>query len=252
MLAMAVLPLALFADGPSLYRITGGLFQDFAPPAFYFQHILLSVLRRMGVEAELTIVRPGYVPRGGGQIDLHLDPLRGKLRPIRFMEQGRITAVKGIALSSQLKDRRVSERMATACNKALASKGFAADIDTLYDEKASPVYGEPSPQAGAALMIWAETDSGCVIASDMAGARGRTSEVIGKKTAARLMEDIRTGATVDRHLADQLIPYAAFAEGKSQYRIPSVTDHVEARLWLIETFFRAKTRIAENRLEIEG
>jgi len=30
MLAMAVLPLALFADGPSVYRIFGGLFQDFA------------------------------------------------------------------------------------------------------------------------------------------------------------------------------------------------------------------------------
>lgn len=251
MLAMAVLPLALFADGPSLYRITGGLFQDFAPPAFYFQHILLPVLRRMGIQAELTIIRPGYVPRGGGRIELHVEPLQGKLRPIKLMEQGRITAVKGIALSSLLKDRKVSERMAASCHKALASEGLKADIDRLYDEKESPVYGDPSPQAGAALMIWAETDSGCVIASDMAGARGRTSEAIGKKTAARLMEDIQTGATVDRHLADQLIPYAAFAEGKSEYRIPSVTDHVEARLWLIETFFRAKTRLEENRLEIE-
>jgi RNA 3'-terminal phosphate cyclase (ATP) len=206
----------------------------------------------MGVEAELTIVRPGYVPRGGGQIELRVEPLRGKLRPIRLEKQGRITAVKGIALSSLLKDRKVSERMAVACNKALASKGLKADIDLLYDEKKSPVYGDPSPQAGAALMIWAETDSGCVIASDMAGARGRTSEAIGKKTATRLMEDLQTGAAVDRHMADQLIPYAAFAEGKSQYRIPSVTDHVEARLWLIETFFRAKTRVSEKRVEIEA
>ena len=252
LLAMAMLPLALFADGPSVYRITGGLFQDFAPPAFYFQHILLPVLRRMGIQAELTIVRPGYVPRGGGKIELHVEPLRGKLRPIRLAEQGRMTAVKGIALSSLLKDRKVSERMAASCNNALASEGIKADIDLLYDEKESPVYGDPSPQAGAALMVWAETDSGCVIASDMAGARGRSSEVIGKKTAARLMEDIRTGATVDRYLADQLIPYAALAEGKSEYRIPSVTDHVEARLWLIETFFRAKTRLADDRLEIEG
>ena len=251
LLAMAVLPLALFADGSSLYRITGGLFQDFAPPAFYFQHILLPVLRRMGVAAELTILRPGYVPRGGGQIELHVEPLRGKLCPIRLPEQGRITAVKGIALSSLLKDRRVSERMAAACHKTLASKGLDADIDLLYDEKKTPVYKEPSLQAGAALIIWAETDSGSVIASDMAGARGRTSEVIGKKTASKLIEDIRTGATVDRYLADQLIPCAALAEGKSEYRIPSVTDHVEARLWLIEMFFRAKTRLSENRLEIE-
>lgn len=251
MLAMAVLPLALFADGPSVYRITGGLFQDFAPPAFYFQNVLLPFLRRMGVEAGLTIIRPGYVPRGGGEIELHIEPLRGKLRPIHLEEQGRITAVKGIALSSLLKDRRVSERMAASCNNLLASEGLKADIGILYDEKGSPAYNDPSPQPGAALVVWAETDSGCVIGADMAGARGRTSEAIGKKTATRLMEDIRTGATVDRYLADQLIPYAAFAEGKSAYRIPSVTDHVEARLWLIETFFRAKTRIEEKRLEIE-
>ncbi len=31
MLALAVLPLGLFADRPCLFRITGGLFQDFAP-----------------------------------------------------------------------------------------------------------------------------------------------------------------------------------------------------------------------------
>ncbi len=251
MLAMAVLPLALFAEGPSVYRITGGLFQDFAPPAFYFQKVLLPVLRRMGIQAEFTILRPGYVPRGGGQIELHIDPLQGKLRPIMLTEQGRITAVKGIALSSLLKDRRVSERMAASCNKILASEGLHADIDVLYDEEKSPVYGEPSPQPGAALMVWAETDTGCVIASDTAGARGRTSEAVGKKTAAKLIQDIRTGATVDRYLADQLIPYAAFAEGKSEYRIPSVTDHVEARLWLIEEFFQTKTRLTEKRLEIE-
>lgn len=252
MLAMAVLPLALFADGPSVYRITGGLFQDFAPPAFYFQHVLLPVLRRMGIQAELTILRPGYVPRGGGRIEFHIEPLRRKLRPLRLAEQGRITAVKGIALSSLLKDRRVSERMAASCNKVLASEDLEADIEVLYDEKESPVYAEPSLQSGAALMIRADTDSGCVIASDTAGARGRTSEFIGRKTAARLIEDIRTGATVDRYLADQLIPYAAFAEGTSEYRIPSVTDHVEARLWLIETFFGAKTRLTEKRLEIEA
>lgn len=121
MLAMALLPLALFADGPSVYRVTGGLFQDFAPPAFYFQHILLPILRKMGVQADLTILRPGYVPRGGGKIELRIEPLQGKLRPIRLAEQGRITAVKGIALSSLLKDRKVSERMAASCHKALAS-----------------------------------------------------------------------------------------------------------------------------------
>jgi len=45
-----------------------------------------------------------------------------------------------------------------------------------------------------------------------------------------LLEDLDSGATVDRHLADQLIPYAALAEGESRYLVPGLTDHVESNL----------------------
>jgi len=35
-----------------------------------------------------------------------------------------------------------------------------------------------------------------------------------------LLEDLATPATTDRHLADQLILFAALAKGTTQYRIP--------------------------------
>ncbi|MFH0768537.1 MAG: RNA 3'-terminal phosphate cyclase, partial [Chloroflexota bacterium] len=40
LLAMTLLPLALFADGETVLRISGGLFQDFAPSAHHMQHVL--------------------------------------------------------------------------------------------------------------------------------------------------------------------------------------------------------------------
>jgi RNA 3'-terminal phosphate cyclase (ATP) len=86
----------------------------------------------------------------------------------------------------------------------------------------------------------------------MAGARGRTAEFIGKQTASDLLNDLGSGATVDRHLADQVIPFAALAKGASTFRIPSVTEHVEARLWLVEKILGAKSRIRENLVTIEG
>ncbi len=58
--------------------------------------------------------------------------------------------------------------------------------------------------------------------------------------------------TIDRYLADQLIFYAALADGVSEYRIPRLTEHVETNLWLVETILGARTEVNENLVKIQG
>jgi RNA 3'-terminal phosphate cyclase (ATP) len=243
MMAQTLLPLACFARKPSKFRLEGGLFQDFAPSAYHMKFVLISFLKRMGVNAELDIIRPGYVPRGGGIIEIRVEPAK-KLLPLNLIEQGKILSIKGIALSSHLKEKRVSQRMAEACQKVVSSYGYQAGIDKIEDES--------SLQEGAALAIYAETSLGNRIGSDRAGRPGRSSESIGRYVAERLVEDIQTGAAVDRYIADQLIIYAGLAEGVTRYRGPRITEHVETNLWLIEKFLGARTRIEGNLVEIEG
>jgi RNA 3'-terminal phosphate cyclase (ATP) len=252
MLALSLLPLGLFAQGPTTCRMAGGLFQDFAPSLFHLKHVVLPALRKMGVEAEVQIDRPGYVPKGGGHMGLKITPLKGPLKPLHLVTQGRVMRIRGIALASHLKEREVSRRMARECEKVLKERGFRPEIAVLYDEKGSPAFEAPSIQPGAALAVWAETDTGCLIGADMAGARGRTAEFIGKQTALDLLTDLGSAATVDRHLADQVIPFAALAKGTSNFRIPSMTEHVEARLWLVEKILGARFEIREKTLTIEG
>ncbi len=151
------------------------------------------------------------------------------------------TIVRDAAPFCILRGKKVSERMAEECRRVLAARGYAPRIDVLYDDGETPVYRFPAVQPGAALAIWAETDTGCRIGADMAGARGRSSEFIDRQTAACLLEDLDARASVDRHLADQLIPFAALIEGESVFRIPAVTEHVEVRLWLVEKLLGAKT-----------
>jgi len=67
-----------------------------------------------------------------------------------------------------------------------------------------------------------------------------------------LREDLAAGATVDRHLADQLIPFAALAGGTTHYRIPAMTDHVESNLWLVETMLGVRTAREGNIIAVEG
>jgi len=244
MFAQALLPLACFAEKPSKFRLEGGLFQDFAPSAYHMKFVLLPLLKKMGIQAELEIIRPGYVPKGKGIIEIQVEPLE-KLKPLNLIEQGKITSINGIALSSHLEEKKVSQRMAQECRKTLNAQGYKAEITEIYDES--------SLQEGAALAIYADTSSGSVIGSDRAGRPGRRSESIGRYVAQNFMEDVNTGAAVDRYIADQLIIYAGLAEGISRYSIPRITEHVETNLWLIEEFLGARTKISGNLIiEIEG
>jgi RNA 3'-terminal phosphate cyclase (ATP) len=244
MLAMSLLLVGGFADKACSFTLKGGLFQDFAPSAHHMRGVLLPLLRRMGVDAQLDVKRPGYVPEGRGILHLRLEPVKGGMRPLILTDQGRVASVRGIALSSHLADQEVSDRMADECSARLGEAGYDADIEAVYETSAS--------QKGADLTAWAETDSGAIIGSDQAGKLGRRSEEIGQHVAAGILDDLKTGATVDRHVADQLIPFCAVADGASEYIIPSVTEHVETNLWLVERILGVRTRLDGRHLRIEG
>ena len=244
MLAMSLVLVGCFADKPSTFRISGGLFQDFAPSAYHMQQVLFPLLRRMGASAELEVKKPGYVPEGKGVIEVKVKPAEGRLRPLVLPQQGKITGIKGIALSSHLEEQGVSQRMAEECRNRLREDGYHADIESRHDTQAN--------QKGAILSVWAETDSGCLIGSDRAGRRGRSSEEIGRYVARNLLQDLKTGATVDRYAADQLIPYCAVADGPSEYAIPAITEHVETNLWLVHRILGSSTSLEHNRVMIQG
>jgi RNA 3'-terminal phosphate cyclase (ATP) len=244
MLAFSILPLAVFSPVPQKMTISGGLFQDFAPSAHHLQRILLPLLVRMGITAELAIVRPGYVPKGGGVIEIRTHPTEGSLMALSLENQGRVSDLRGVSLASHLSRQEVSNRMAKQCRKILSRKDLRARFEILDDASA--------PQRGATLFLVAETDTGCLLGADQAGRAGRPSEKIGSFVARSLLEDLGTGATVDRHLADQLILFAGLAKGRTTYLIPRPTDHVETNLWLIERILGAKTSVKKNRLTIEG
>ena len=245
MMGLALLPLGFLAEGPSVYRISGGLFQDFAPNAFHVKYVLMELLKRFSLHADLEVIKPGYVPSGGGIIEIKVEPAGLKeIMPIKLTEQGRVVKIKGLSLSSFLSEREVSQRMASECNKVLNKRGLNADIKIINDKTAK--------QKGAALSIWALTDSGCVIGTDMAGKIGRTSEEIGRCVARNLLADLDSGATVDRFIADQIIIYAALANGESEYIVPHISEHIESNLWLVKDILGAEISIERNCLKIKG
>lgn len=243
MLALSLLPVVAFAQGAHTLRLSGGLFQDFAPSAFHFQHALLPLLHRLGLQVDLRILRPGYVPTGGGSIELAVRPVVGKLQPLQMGQRNGELHYWLLALSSHLQQRQVSQRMADACQEILNTRGLRADIRLINDDTAR--------QPGAALALFAEGRH-ALLGADRAGALRRSAESIGQYVARALLEDLDSGATVDRHLADQLVIFAALAHGTSVFRIPRVTAHVQTNIWLVETLIGARAHIEGQQLRIQG
>lgn len=244
MLALGILPVLAFAGSPVTVELRGGLFQDFAPSVFHLQHVLLPQLHAMGLHAEVAVVRPGYVPLGDGLLRVTVAPLSKPLQAIARTESRPVLRIWGIALSSHLEERQVSRRMADSAQEVLGKSGYPAEIDIQHDTE--------SPQRGAALALFADEDNGVRLGTDRAGALRRSAESIGRYAARQLLEDLATGATVDRFAADQIIPFAALAAGESRFIIPAVMGHVRTSAWLAELFLGARVNIDGQRLTIQG
>ena len=56
--------------------VTGGTDVRLAPSIGYLAWVLLPLLERMGVAAQLEVLRHGYYPRGGGKCGFGLFPAR--------------------------------------------------------------------------------------------------------------------------------------------------------------------------------
>ncbi|HXV67994.1 MAG TPA: RNA 3'-terminal phosphate cyclase [Nitrospira sp.] len=244
MLGLGLLPVLAFAGSPVTVELQGGLFQDSAPSAFHLQHVLLPLLREMGLSADVDIRRPGYVPRGDGILRLAVRPLTEPFRAVAKEEVGPVTKVWGIALSSHLEDRQVSRRMADKARDLLEKAGYAPEIEVRNDAEAL--------QRGAALALFADQGTAVRLGADQAGALRRSAESIGNHVARQLLDELASGATLDRYAADQVIPFAALGSGESRFIIPTVTDHVLTGAWLAEVFLNAHVRVEEQRLVIHG
>ena len=238
MLMMTVLPICVFAERETVIHVSrGGTDVRNAPTINYLRMVVLPVLRKMGVEAEITVHRYGYYPKGHGEATLRVRPRR-RLLPIWLDEFGELERVRGISVCTLLKDRRVADRQADAARKVLKRRGIDADIEVVYDES-NPI------QPGSSIVLWAETSTGVLLGADAIGEVGKPSERVGREAAEALLRELDSRATADVHMADILVPYVAMADGPCLYLTREMTEHLETNIWLTETILNARFSVSK-------
>lgn len=232
----AVLPVALRAEGPCRITILGGTDVKMAPPVDYLRLVFLPWLEKMGARAGIASVRHGYYPRGGGELVLDIEPGR-HLRPLRAEARGAVREIAGRAHVAHL-PRHIAERMAHSARGVLAELApVRIDVEVLGDAAALGM--------GGALVLAARTEHGRLGAAVVAQ-RVVSAERLGEEAGRALRADLESGAGVDLHAADQLLVYAALAEGASRYTVREVSLHAETAMWLIGRFLPVRFRIGQH------
>ncbi len=95
------------------------------------------------------MIRPGYVPKGNGELEVSVEPAKAPLKAFEKTQRGEIRRIQGISLASHLAKHSVARRMAERSRELLAQKGYNPEIDIVEDTSAV--------QSGAALLLWAES-----------------------------------------------------------------------------------------------
>jgi RNA 3'-terminal phosphate cyclase (ATP) len=233
MLLMMVLPICAYAENRvDLHVAKGGTDVSNAPTINYMRLVLLPLLKRMGLNAVIKVLKYGYYPKGNGEVTMIVEPAKN-LKPIQLERLGKIETVKGVSVCTFLAERKVAERQAKTAEAYFRGKGFRTEIQVINDTS-NPL------QKGSSLLLWTDTDTGVILGADAIGELKKTSEKVGEEASQKLWAEISMSSTVDAHMADLLIPYMALASGKSVFMTHTMSEHLETNIWLTEEILQAK------------
>jgi len=233
-----LMPILAFAPGPVQLEIAGGTDVKWSPPIDYVRLVKLPTLKKVGYSGHLETVRRGHYPKGGGLVKFSTGGT-SKMQALLHEKPGSISKIYGISHAVAL-PRHVAERQAAAARKNLEEAKLPSptiDVEVVDDRR------QLSP--GSGIVLSAETQNGNILGSDALGERGRPAEEVGSTAGRILVEEVESGAMLDRHMGDMIIPYLVLARGRSEVSISRITQHTRTNVKVAEWFTGV-------RLDLEG
>ncbi len=217
------LPLAWQATGPSEVILTGGT-HVMKSPCFHFLDITWrAYLERIGLKIRLDMKRPGFYPRGGGEVIACIQPC-ARINPLNLTKRPAITKASGFSAVAGLPDH-IAKRQARRATERLKREGIAAEIDEQeWEGGRSSVLGIVFEEAPVPTFFYG------------LGERGKPAEAVADDAADEAMAYAGTDAPVDPHSGDQLVLPLAFADGVSEYRVSAVSQHLLTNIQIVKKF----------------
>jgi len=239
-------------------KISGGTDVKWAMPFDFFQNVLTPHLRKFCENIDVKLEKRGYFPKGNGKVDILIHPkyklshfdnfldfqkeLQSKIKPINLMQQGNLIQIKGLShASSDLQKANVAERQAKAAKHTLTKLNCPVSIDATYSDTLS---------TGSGITLYAkfskeedeiDFNNPVILGADCLGERGKRAEDIGRVAAENLLAEINSKAAVDKHLADNLVPFLGLIKGS--LTCSKITDHTLTNIDTVSKFIDTKFEV---------
>ena len=109
-LAQVSLPCALFSPSMVSLNLRGGTNAQMAPQTDEYTEIFLPKISKFGFEFDFEVVRKGFFPMGGGEVNFFLKPVK-QLKSITMTDLGVVESVVGWSFTAGNLPQRVAEQM---------------------------------------------------------------------------------------------------------------------------------------------
>ncbi len=197
-LQTVLLPL-LAAASPSRLTLIGGTHNPMAPPVEFIEQAFLPLLARMGARVSLTLERAGFYPRGGGIVQVAIEP-SWPLAPLLVRERGELQGLEALALLGHLPGHIAERELAVLA----AGLGLRPEQQRVREVEC---YGQ-----GNALLLALHAEHLTELFTRV-GERGVPAETVAGQLLAEVKHHLACGVPVGPYLADQLLLPLALAGG---------------------------------------
>ena len=262
LLLQALLPPTMFVSKPITIAIRGGTDAKWSQPFDYFNNVLLPQLQRFA-KIEARLLKRGYYPKGNGEVEIKISPkfmlndfenfdefhknLKQNVQKYNLIEQHYLIQIKGVSHASRnLQQTKVAERQAESSLSILKQKyNIPINITAQYQDTLS---------TGSGITLWAifsknkddiDENNPIRLGADSLGEQGKRAEVVGEEAAQNLIKEIESKAPVDKHLADQMLPFMALI-GSSAIKVSEITNHCRTNIYTIQQFLGEVFKVDEK------
>jgi len=229
---------AFHTIAPLNIRLRGGTDVRWAPSWDYFTHVFLPLISRIGIKTEAQLIKRGYYPTGGGEAVLTIHPVE-QLFSFHADEPQNFSDMNGIIHLANLPDH-IGARMKHAAIKIAMKHNLRSVLR---------VDAAPSSSSGTGITLWSASGP-TILGSTILGEKNISAEAVGEDAAYQLIQEITSGATVDRYAIDQLISYLVLAPKESVCLIRELSNHTKTNMWLIKQFFHVDFEVTQQQYAI--
>lgn len=230
-----VLPALWRAQGPSTVEIEGGTHNSMAPPFGFLQDSFAPQVRRMGLDLDLELVRPGFFPAGGGLLRAKVSPWRPSqvVEPYALLERGKPGQHRcHIALAH------LDEAILEKEQRVIAERLNWPDQRFVHED------GSAAPGPGNVLDLRLAHENVTLVFTEF-GAPGVSGRSLAKSLARQGERALRNGAPVDQHLADQLILPLACTRG-GEFVASRLSLHTQTQAEVLNAFAPGTVKLGEG------